>query len=222
MPDTFSKGEVGRCPRSQRTAGKSSTQNLGGLLFRSSRQEQTQPLEELIPRPAEGPQRPLFCSLDGCGVLKTEVNPFRARKHGAVLIGAIADSNHHIKMLPGEFLHRLRAVIGNVDARLAHRLNRQWMNERGMRSGTRHVQRALREMAKDALGHLAARRIPGAKNQNLGLLHALPHGLPWQRIAEFFAQPFAACAACGLRARTKALMNLPSTIGAMASASTPA
>src|ERR1043166_1214208 len=122
----------------------------------------------------------------------------------------IADRDDEIKRLGCELIHRFRAVARNIDPDLGHRGDRFGPDTARPGSGGQNFVAAAPFAAPEPSGHLAARGIAGAKNQDaLFVRDHLQHAGPQQ----------AACA--GFTARTNALMNLPSTDGAIASTSIP-
>jgi len=100
-------------------------------------------------------------------------------------------------------------MLRDIDADFLHRLDRARIEPDWMRARAVHLETVACQLTKQTFRYLAASRIAYAKKQ-----HALFHE------QQVVAQQAAGCAA-GFIARTKPLMNFPSTSGAIVSTSRP-
>src|SRR5205807_4133440 len=93
-----------------------------------------------VPYPAEDSQARGFVAFSGGGIVKAPVNPLGlAGKYRAAFLGAVAHGENVVKRLPAEFVRRLRAMTGDIDADLPHRLNRQGVHAGGDGAGAENV-----------------------------------------------------------------------------------
>src|SRR6266849_1244782 len=125
-----------------------------------------------------------------------------ARRHRrAILRGVVAERDDVVE-LAGHIIELFRPPCADVNAALPHGLDGQRMDALGIRlragAGRLHARRSQR--ARKALGHLAARRIAGADEQD-----ARGHGcaLPGPSRAAPAAASTLPCAFISLQTRSK-------------------
>src|SRR5260370_13740003 len=89
------------------------------------------------------------------------------REDGTSFGGGVAGGDERVEALALEFGGGLGTVRGDVDADLAHGFDGQRANVTvGLAAGAVHFVGAAAELAKKALGHLAAHAIAGAEDEN--------------------------------------------------------
>src|SRR3989441_1213287 len=156
---------------------------------------------DLVGPPPKDGQPLLVAAPRGRRIVETPVQPrARGRERRTGLVGAVAHGDHVVPPLTEKAIERLRGVPAQVDADLRHRGHRERVDAARLGAGARHLESIAGQAAKQPLRHLAAGGIVGAEKEHARDTH--PRRL-------------------GFVARTNALMNLPSTWGATASASTP-
>jgi len=85
-------------------------------------------------------------------------------------IGIAADGDDGMDRLVQKFLQVLRAMAGNVNARLGHDLDGQRMDETGrLGAGALDIHQVARRPAQKTFRDMAAAGIAGAENENGGL-----------------------------------------------------
>jgi hypothetical protein len=85
----------------------------------------------------------------------------------ADLIGLAADGDDGLDISPEKFIEMLRAMRRDVDARLVHRLDSEWMHvARGLRSGAGDIDQVAGEFAQPAFGEMTAARIARAEDED--------------------------------------------------------
>src|SRR3989442_540490 len=156
---------------------------------------------DLVGPPPKDGQPLLVAAPRGRRIVEAPVQPrARGRERRTGLVGAVTHGDHVVPPLAEKAIERFRGVPAQVDADLRHRACRERVDAARLGAGTRHLEPIARQAAEQPLRHLAAGGIVGAEKEYAR--HAHPRRL-------------------GFVARTNALMNLPSTWGATASASTP-
>jgi hypothetical protein len=128
-------------------------------------------MPHLIAHTAEAGQNFLLAAGGPGRIVKRPVMTVHlAGKNRARLIRVAAHSDDGMDRLIQEFLQVLRAMAGNVNARLGHDLDGQRMDKAGwLGSGALDVYEFACRRAQKAFGHVAATGITGAKNENNGL-----------------------------------------------------
>ena len=116
-----------------------------------------------------------FACLKRRGVGELAVNHARCRwVNGAMLLGVVADGENVIEGLAGEFIHMLRALPGDVNAEFAHDGNGFAADWLGIRASAENFEAITGIVAEKAFGHLAARGISSAEDQDAQFIHAFP------------------------------------------------
>jgi hypothetical protein len=104
-----------------------------------------------------------FAALHGRGVFEAPVNSLRpSRKHRTVVPRVVANRDHVIEWLAGEFIDRLRAVARNVDSDFLHNRDGFGPHQARLRAGALDLITAAALVPKQAFAHLAARRVASA------------------------------------------------------------
>src|SRR5204862_6055831 len=120
-------------------------------------------------------------------------------KHRQPLLVAARRGGGIVPTLAEKAIERLRRVAAQVDADVRHRAHGQRVDAARLGPGARHLEAVGGQAAEQSLRHLAAGGVVRAEEEH-------PRDAHPRR---------------GFVARTNALMNLPSTCGAIMSASTP-
>src|SRR5262249_35279868 len=112
-------------------------------------------------------------------VLKALMNAYGlSRKNRAGFFRVVADGDDVIEFLPGEFVHRLRPVAGNIDPDLTHCLNRLRPHGARLHAGAVDFEGLAAVVSQNAFRHLAPGGVSGAENQDTlfsrGGVHAGP------------------------------------------------
>ena len=130
---------------------------------------------DLIPHAAIRGQAFLFgfgAGGQGGRIVEPDVHDLRlAGKQGTVLVGVAADGDHVIKLDPAKLVDVLRALLGDVHARLRHHPDRIRIQAVRFNPGGVGLDAAGFQPAGPALGHLAAAGVARAEEQNLDHPH---------------------------------------------------
>src|SRR5215470_499222 len=84
---------------------------------------------------------------------------------GTLLVRAVANGNHTLELLIHELIDGFRAMVRNVDAKLAHHLNRFRSDVRRRDSGTGNVESVTCHVPQQSFADLAPGGVAGADNQ---------------------------------------------------------
>jgi hypothetical protein len=125
-----------------------------------------QPGLNLIPHAPKHRQPFFVAAFRRCRVSKAVMKRVRARPDGTGGLGVVADSQHIVEGLAGEFSYGFGVVQREVNAFLVHRRDRQRIDLRRMRAGAEDSDAVAGHFAQPSFGHLTARGIAGAKNQD--------------------------------------------------------
>ena len=79
-----------------------------------------------------------------------------ARKNRTNFVRLIAHRDDVVEPLSDVFVEHLRALSGNIDAELAHRLDGERMNARHFGTSAEHLELVASILTQQTLGHLAA------------------------------------------------------------------
>src|SRR5579862_1155146 len=175
--------------------------------FMSLAREGAQELPQIIAHAAERRKSDGLGSFRRSGIVKIAVKLCGAGEDGTALLRAIADRDHVVEALPTKFVHVLGPLRRDVDADFAHHGNRLGADDARLRPGALDGEGGSGVVTEQPLGHLAAGRVSRAEDQDA-------------RRGDHAQHPGAQHDA-GFDARMNALMNLPSTCGAIASTSMP-
>ena len=87
-----------------------------------------------------------------------------ASENGAVFGGGIANGDDRVEVLTVEFGNGFRTMMGNINADFPHGFDGQRIDAHGFCTRAANLIGIANEMAKKALGHLAASGIAGAED----------------------------------------------------------
>ncbi len=128
---------------------------------------------DLISDALEGGVPLLFRALDGSWVVEAPVqDPGGARKHGAGLLGTVADGDDIVEGLALEFLDMFGPVTGEVDADFSHDCDGSWIHPDGLRPRTGDFEAVAGQVAQPSFRDLAPAGIAGTQKQNSCFPHA--------------------------------------------------
>ena len=100
-------------------------------------------------------------------VVEAPMNPPRlAREHRTAFLGVVTNRYYVIEFLAGELADRFGTMAGDVDADLLHSGDRLGPDETLDNACTFHLELIAAVVSQQTLGHLAAGRIAGAKDQH--------------------------------------------------------
>src|SRR6478735_6498922 len=144
--------------------------------FQGDLHERADVLVDLRVRPPEGSELLIDAALDLGWVLQSPVEPFPvAGKDRADRPRAIAHGDHVVERLAHELVGRLAPRARQIKARISEHTNREWVDALGLRAGGIDLEVHTSDALQDRLGHLAARTVPRAHEEDadgLGGLHA--------------------------------------------------
>src|SRR3974390_929112 len=104
-------------------------------------------------------------------IFKTAVHrDGRTREDRATLFSVVTNRKYVVEQLVHEFVHALGTLAGNIDAQLAHDFDRFRTNAARPGPSAECLEEVSRVMSQQAFGHLAARRVPRAENQDAFLI----------------------------------------------------
>src|SRR5262245_12902265 len=89
-----------------------------------------------------------------------------SRKYRAGFFRIVADGDAVIEFLPGEFVHRLRPVAGNIDSDLTHCSNRLWPHGARLHAGAIDFEGLAAVASQNAFRHLTPGGVSCAENQD--------------------------------------------------------
>lgn len=112
----------------------------------------------------------LFGALSVRGIIEAPVMAIHlAGIHRANLVSVAAHGDHGRDLLLEEFVHVLRAMIGDIDSDFLEHLDGLRMHiAGGLRTGAADVDQVASGGLKDTFSHVAAAGIPCAKNEYFG------------------------------------------------------
>src|SRR4030042_859062 len=128
---------------------------------------------DLIPDPAEDGQPFLFAAFRHGRVVKPKMSPLNsAEEKRTGLVGGVAERDHKIKRLAGEFIHALAAGCALVYADLLENSDGQWMRRLWVCAGRICLEMVPQIIVHQSLGHLRPSAVGCADKQD-SLLHFL-------------------------------------------------
>src|SRR5829696_2996981 len=127
----------------------------------------------LVTNAAKDSESPELIAFRCRRIVKAPMNLFcLTRKNRTLFASIVTNRDHVIKFLIDKLINRLRAVLGNINADIAHRRNRLGSNTTRRHAGTCYIKHFPRHLAQQTFRHLATCRVSGAKKQNpLSLTH---------------------------------------------------
>src|SRR5690349_14683223 len=126
---------------------------------------------DLVANAPERSQARLPVAFDGGRVLEAPVDALgRVGENRAALPRVVTDGDDVVESPARELVDRFRAVAGDVDSELLHRLDRLGTDVARARPRARDLERGAAVVAQQPLGHLAAGRVARAENENTGAI----------------------------------------------------
>ena len=139
------------------------------IVLLRGRDEFPDPGGDLIAHPGEDSVPLLMAALCGGRIFKAPVQlRSRAWEYRARLPGRVADGDHPVERLAEEFIQTLRAMGGDVDADIAHRLDSVRIQPDWLRAGARGLESISGHVTQQSLRHLAATGVAGTQEQDSG------------------------------------------------------
>ena len=130
-----------------------------------SGREGSEVIPNFIPHAAKERQTRLFGALKSRRVFKRLMNALGvARKHRTAFVSVVADCEHVIERLALELIHALRAMTGNINAKLFHNCNGFGSHTPRFCASAFNFEAVSRIVFKQPLSHLATGRISCAEN----------------------------------------------------------